>query len=111
MKERVDVREWVEFQWPYLIAFVGGATRVQTVAEQTGAFTRARKIENAEVLLRLILMWAVAERSLMETAAIAAEAGLADVSDAALPKQAIGSQRSSVICWSTSNLHCRAPLG
>src|SRR5687768_9629175 len=87
MKERVDVREWVEFQWPYLIAFLGGAARVQTVAEQTGAFTRARKIENAEVLLRLILMWAVAERSLMETAAIAAEAGLADVSDAALVKR------------------------
>lgn len=87
MKERVDVREWVEFQWPYLISFLGGAARVQTVAEQTGAFTRARKIENAEVLLRLILMWAVAERSLMDTAAIAAEAGLADVSDAALVKR------------------------
>jgi hypothetical protein len=42
MKERVDVREWVEFQWPYLIAFLGGAGRVQTVAEQTGAFTRAK---------------------------------------------------------------------
>jgi hypothetical protein len=57
MKERVDVREWVEFQWPYLIAFLGGAARVQAAAEQTGAFTRSRKIENAEVLLRLILMW------------------------------------------------------
>jgi len=87
MMERVDVREWVEFQWPYLMAFVGGARRVQTLAEQTGAFTRPRKIENAEVLLRLILMWAVAERSLIDTAAIAAEAGLADVSDAALVKR------------------------
>jgi len=87
MMERVDVGEWVEFQWPYLMAFVGGPARVNALAEQTGAFTRARKIENPEVLLRLILMWAVAERSLMETAAIAAEAGLADVSDVALVKR------------------------
>lgn len=87
MMERVDGREWVEFQWPYLMAFLGGVERVNALAEQTGAFTRARKIENPEVLLRLILMWAVAERSLMDTAAIAAEAGLADVSDVALVKR------------------------
>jgi IS4 transposase len=87
MMERVDVREWVEFQWPYLMAFIGGAAKVKALAEQTGAFTRARKIESPEVLLRLILMWAVAERSLMDTAAIAAEAGLADVSDVALVKR------------------------
>jgi len=87
MTERVDVREWVEFQWPYLMAFVGGVSRVNALAEETGAFTRARKIDSPEVLLRLILMWAVAERSLMDTAAIAAEAGLADVSDVALVKR------------------------
>ena len=87
MTRRVDVREWVEFQWPYLMAFLGGAARVTALAEQTGAFTRARKIESPEVLLRLILMWAVAERSLMETAATAAEAGWADVSDVALVKR------------------------
>ena len=81
------MREWVEFQWPYLMAFLGGASRVRALAEQTGAFTRARKIESPEVLLRLILMWAVAERSLMETAAAAAEAGWADVSDVALVKR------------------------
>ena len=87
MQERVDVREWMEFQWPYLVAFLGGAGRVNTLAEETGAFTRARKVASPEVLLRLILMWAVAERSLMDTAAIAAEAGLADVSDVALVKR------------------------
>lgn len=85
--EQVDEREWVEFQWPYLMRFMGGAARVNALAEQTGAFTRARKIESPEVLLRLILMWAVAGRSLMDTAAIAAEAGLADVSDVALVKR------------------------
>lgn len=87
MTERVDVREWMEFQWPYLMAFLGGAARVNGLAMQMGAFTRARKIDSPELLLRLILMWAVAERSLMDTAAIAAEAGLADVSDVALLKR------------------------
>jgi len=87
MMERVDVGELVEFQWPYLMAFLGGSARVKALAEETGAFTRARKIESPEVLLRLILMWAVAGRSLMDTAAIAAETGLADVSDVALVKR------------------------
>lgn len=83
----VDEREWIEFQWPYLMAFLGGAARVRALAEQTGAFVRPRKIESPEVLLQLLLMWAVAGRSLMDTAAIAAEAGLADVSDVALVKR------------------------
>ena len=65
----------------------GRRRQVNALAEETGAFTRARKIESPEVLLRLILMWAVAERSLMDTAAAAAEAGLADVSDVALVKR------------------------
>lgn len=87
MKERVDVRELLEFQWPYLMAFLGGTERVDTLARETGAFTRARKIESPEVLLRLILIWAAAEHSLMDTAALAAEAGLADVSDVALVRR------------------------
>jgi len=87
MKERVDVREWIEFQWPNLMAFLGGRGRVIELAYETGAFARARKIESPEVLLQLILMWAVGERSLMESAALAAQAGLADVSDVALVKR------------------------
>lgn len=87
MLERVDVREWIEFQWPYLMTFLGGTARVSELARETGAFERARKIETPEVLLRLILMWAVAERSIMDTAAIAADTGLADVSDVALVKR------------------------
>jgi IS4 transposase len=87
MTERVDVREWMEFQWPYLMAFLGGERRVNELAYETGAFARARKIESPEVLLRMILTWAVAERSLMDTTALAAEAGLADVSDVALVKR------------------------
>jgi hypothetical protein len=87
MKERVDVREWIEFQWPYLIAFVGGKARVNELAHATGAFSRSRKIADPEALLRLLLMWTVGEQSLMDTAALAAEDGLVDVSDAALIKR------------------------
>lgn len=84
MNRRVDEREWIQYQWDYLLALLGGETRVTTLAYETGAFSRRRKIESPSDLLRLILTWAVAERSLMETAALAAETGLADVSDVAL---------------------------
>jgi len=84
MKERVDEAEWIEFQWPYLMKFLGGADQVRKLAYETGAFTRARKVETPEALLQLLLIWTSAERSLMETAALAADSGLADVSDVAL---------------------------
>ena len=87
MKERVDVREWIEFQWPYLVTFVGGKERVEELAYATGAFSRPRKVADPETLLRLLLMWTVGEQSLMDTAALAAEAELVDVSDAALIKR------------------------
>ena len=87
MKERVDVSEWIEFQWPYLAAFLGGRERIRELAYATGAFSRARKIADPEALLRLLLIWTVGEQSLMDTAALAAEAELADVSDAALIKR------------------------
>lgn len=92
MNQRVDEREWIQFQWPYLLAFLGGESRVTRLAYETGAFTRRRKIENPSDLLRLILMWAVAERSLQETAALASEVDLADVSDVALLKRFSGAE-------------------
>ena len=85
MELRVDEREWVQFQWPYLMAFLGGEERVSEVAYATGAFARRREIRSPGEMLQLLLTWAVAERSLQETAALAAEAGMADVSDVALP--------------------------
>ena len=81
------MREWIEFQWPYLVTFVGGKERVEELAYATGAFSRARKVADPETLLRLLLMWTVGEQSLMDTSALAAEAELADVSDAALIKR------------------------
>jgi hypothetical protein len=87
MERRVDVSEWVEFQWPYLIAFLGGEGRVAELARETGAFERARKIASPSDLLRLLLFRVGGGRSFMDTATIAAEAGVADLSDAALVKR------------------------
>jgi IS4 transposase len=84
MNRRVDEREWIQYQWDYLLALLGGEGRVARLAYETSAFTRRRKIESPADLLRLIFTWAVAERSLQETAALAAETDLADVSDVAL---------------------------
>jgi len=55
MERRVEVREWVEFQWPYLMAFLGGEARLAELARETGAFERARKIGSPSDLLRLLL--------------------------------------------------------
>ena len=87
MELRVDEREWVQFQWAYLVKFLGGEQRIAELAYATGAFTRRREIESPAELLQLLLTWAVAERSLRETAALSAEAGMADVSDVALMKR------------------------
>jgi hypothetical protein len=87
MEQRVDEREWIQFQWPYLISWLGGEARVNALAYQSGAFHRRREIESPSQVLQLLLTWAVAERSLRETAALAAEAEMADVSDVALMKR------------------------
>jgi hypothetical protein len=84
MNQRVDEREWIQYQWDYLVALLGGEDRITGLAYETGAFTRRRKVESPVDLLRLILTWAVGERSLQETAVLAAETELADVSDVAL---------------------------
>ena len=112
MERRVDVSEWVEFQWPYLISFLGGEERVTELAQETGAFERARKIESAGDLLRLLLFRVAGGRSFLDTAEIAAESGLADVSDAALVKRFaksadwLGRLVAEAIAW---NDHERLP--
>jgi hypothetical protein len=87
MKLRVDESECVQFQWPYLLTFLGGEQRVSELAYSTGAFVRRREIASPGELLQLLMTWAVAERSLRETATLSAEAGMADVSNVALLKR------------------------
>src|SRR5260221_14795012 len=86
MRRRVDVQECVEFQWSSMMAFMGGTRRVNKLAYETGAFTRARKIERPDVLLRMIFMWAIGERSVMDTAGLAAAARLAPWNDGIVNK-------------------------
>ena len=87
MSDRVDEREWLEYQWPYLLTLLGGEERIEQLAYQRGAFTRKRKISSASDLLRLMLLWAVGDHSLGATAALAAAGDLADISDVALLKR------------------------
>jgi Transposase DDE domain len=87
MELRVEEREWIQFQWPYLVAFLGGEQRVSELAYSTGAFVRRREIKSPSEMLQLLFTWSVAERSLRETAALSAAAGMADVSDVALMKR------------------------
>lgn len=87
MSQRVDESEWVQYQWPYLLKWLGGSERVDRMAYETGAFVRKRQFESPSQVLQLLMTWAVAERSLRETALLAAEAGMADVSNVALMKR------------------------
>lgn len=87
MEPRVDEREWVQYQWPYLVAQLGGKSKVDELAYRTGAFVRKREVQTPTDLLQMLMIWAVAERSLRETVALASEAGLAELSDVALLKR------------------------
>src|ERR1043165_7516601 len=87
MERRVEVSGWVEFQWPYLIAFLGGEARLTELARETGAFERARKIGSPSDLLRLLLFRGGGRRSFMDAAAVAAEAGVPDLREAAWVKR------------------------
>ena len=87
MNRWVEKREWIQYQWPYMLAQLGGEERVNGLAYETGAFVRRREIRSPSEVLRLTALWAVAGCSLRETAALAAEADLADVSNVALLKR------------------------
>ena len=87
MNQRVDEREWIQYQWPYMLKWLGGEQRVNDRAYETGAFVRRRKIDSPSDLLQLLLMWAVAECPLRVTAALGAEIGVADVSNVGLLKR------------------------
>jgi hypothetical protein len=62
----------------------------QELAHSTGALRRSRKVPNAEVLLRLILLHVAAGLSLRQAVARAKEQGLAQISNVALLKRLRG---------------------
>lgn len=70
--------------WPEIVRRLGGAAALTASAKETRAFLRARGIENAVDLLRLILGYCLGERGLRSTAAWATSVGIADISNVAL---------------------------
>jgi hypothetical protein len=70
--------------WLSVIARLGGAASLNATARATKAFLRPRGIRDAVDLLRLVLAYCLGERGLRATAAWAAAAGLADVSNPAI---------------------------
>lgn len=74
----------VNHDWKHIVARLGGAASLETSARDTKAFLRARVIENAVDLLRMILAYCLGSRGLRCTAAWANAVGLADISNVAL---------------------------
>lgn len=70
--------------WQEIVGRLGGAARLEASARDTKAFRRARGIDSAVDLLRLILAYCLGERGLRSTAAWATSIGLADISNVAL---------------------------
>ena len=61
-----------------------GVAALEASARQTGAFRRARAIQTAADLLRLILAYCLGKRGLRSTTAWATAIGLVDISNVAL---------------------------
>ncbi len=67
-----------------VISRLGGRAHIEKSARETRAFLRARGIEDALALLRLILAYCLGGKGLRLTAAWAASLGVADISNVAL---------------------------
>jgi len=70
--------------WTAIVAAVACVVDLEATARQFKALQRKRKIQTAEALLRLVLMWAPGRQSFREAAALAGDAGIADLSDKAV---------------------------
>jgi len=70
--------------WRDIVVRLGGAAALEASARETKAFLRARVLESAVDLLRMILAYCLGERGLRSTAAWATAIGLVDISNVAL---------------------------
>lgn len=70
--------------WTAIVAAIASVVDLEATARQFKALQRKRKIQTAEALLRLVLMWAPGRQSFREAAALAGDAGIADLSDKAV---------------------------
>jgi hypothetical protein len=87
MDAGVDEREWIAYQWPYVLTLLGGAEELERIGREVGAFQRSREVKSTADLLQLLMLWSVAGCSLRQTAMIAEEAGIATISNVGLLKR------------------------
>ncbi|MGI8569908.1 MAG: hypothetical protein ACR2KT_13015 [Methylocella sp.] len=71
-------------EWQSVVERLGGPETLEIKARDSKAFRRARVVESAADLLRVILAYCLGGRGLRSTAAWAASIGLVDISNGAL---------------------------
>lgn len=74
----------LEEDWAYLLSFLSTRSDLERSAAKFGAIRRIREVSSASSLLRLMMAYGFCGMSLRRTAAWAAEAGLANISDVSL---------------------------
>ena len=79
--------EIIEYQWPYLLSFLAADEPLDESAKRFGALTRKRRVDSADKLLRLALVYGFCGLSLRQTAAWAEASDVASLSDVALLKR------------------------
>lgn len=75
---------FLEEDWSYLLTFLPARSTLEHSAAEFGAIRRVREISSASSLLRLMMAYGFCGMSLRRTAAWAAEAGVATISDVSL---------------------------
>jgi hypothetical protein len=75
---------FLEEDWSYLLSFLPPRNELERSAARFGAIRRIREISSASSLLRLMMAYGFCGMSLRRTAAWAAEAGVANISDVSL---------------------------
>src|ERR1700704_6344087 len=75
---------FLEEDWSYLLSFLPPRSELERSAAKFGASRRIREVSSASSLLRLMMAYGFCGMSLRRTAAWAAEAGVANISDVSL---------------------------
>lgn len=70
--------------WSSVVSAISRGLDLETTARRFGAIQRVRKIRTASGLLRLAMIWGPGRQSLREAAALAGDAGIAELSDKAV---------------------------
>jgi hypothetical protein len=79
--------EIIEYQWPYLMSFLAVDEPLDESAKKYGALTRKRRVDSADTLLRLAMVYGFCGLSLRQAAAWAEASDVASLSDVALMKR------------------------